>query len=132
MMMKSAMARVMMRKRSGVPVHLASAMTKSMYSKMSGGCPTPVKASDMSGTVAGRVTREPVASCMSRAMDSEMSRGYAVPMNACALSMKTSGMSGTPAVHGTRERMAPTVRMGSPSSTATASTAASIALDGRD
>jgi hypothetical protein len=127
MMMKSAMARVMMREPSGVPVHLASAMIKSVDSNMSMGCPTPVKASGMSGTVAVCVTPEPMASCVSRSMDSEMSAGDAMPGKASALPIKSSGLRGTPAVHVSRGRAAATLPMGCPMSMGTA--AAGIALN---
>jgi hypothetical protein len=52
-------------------------------------------------------------------------------MEASDLSMETSGMSGTTAVHVARARMTPALRMGCPSSMTTAGTAASIAFDCR-
>jgi hypothetical protein len=91
MVMKSAMARVMMRERSGVPVELASAMSKSVHSNMSMARAMPSKAFAMSGTVA--VCRMP------RAMDSELPARYAMPMRASALHMKTTRMRGATAVH---------------------------------
>jgi hypothetical protein len=60
-------------------------------------------------------------------MDSEMSAGYAMPIKASALSMKSSGMRGTTAVHVPRGRVAATMPMGCSMPTATA--AAGIALD---